>query len=131
MDGVVLKHGLAVAAVAKVGHRQKKKARIIRVMHIVAGKAKAFGNRRVLDRMRELCLVVAAEAEISACREQKFSRLCLIFVRLGMAGHAAAGLDYRMEGLALKFGFVADGAVRELFGICTEGEENGYRYANT
>ena len=129
---MVLKHGLAVAAVAEIGHRQKKKARVIRVMHIVAGKATAFGNRGVLDRMRELFLVVTAEAEISPGSKKEFSRLCLIFVRLGMAGHAAAGLDYRMEGLALKFGFVADGAVRELFGISTEGEkENEYRHANT
>ena len=129
---MVLKHGLAVAAVAEVGHRQKKKAWVVRVMHIVAGKAAAFCNRRVLDRMRKLFLVVAAEAEISAGRKKEFSRLCLILVRLGMAGHAAAGLDDRMESLALKFWLVADGAVRELFGICTEREEeNEYWYANT
>ena len=129
---MVLKHGFAVAAVAEVGHRQKKKARIIRIMHIVAGEAQSFGNRGVLDRMGELCLVVAAEAEISAGRKKEFSRLCLILVRLGMAGHAAAGLDDRMESLALKFWLVADGAVRELFGICTEREEeNEYWYANT
>jgi hypothetical protein len=116
---MVLEHGFAVAAVAEVWHRQKKKARVIRVMHIVAGEAQAFSNRGVLDRMRELCLVVAAEAEISAGRKKEFSLLCLIFVRLGMAGHAAAALDDRVEGLALKFGLVADGAVRVLFGIST------------
>ena len=82
--------------------------------------------------MRELSLVVAAEAEIRAGRKKEFSRLCLIFVRLGMAGYTAAGLDYRMEGLALKFWLVADRAVRVLFGICTEREkENEYRHANT
>lgn len=69
MDRMVLKHGLAVAAEAKVGHRQKKKARVIRVMHIVTGKAPAFGNRRVFDRMRKLCFVVAGEAEIRAGRK--------------------------------------------------------------
>ena len=46
---MVLKHRFAVAAETEIRHRQQKKARVIGVMHIVAGKAPAFGNRGVLD----------------------------------------------------------------------------------
>lgn len=49
MDRVVLEHCLAVAAVAELGHRQEKEARVIGVMHVVARKAAAFGNRWMLD----------------------------------------------------------------------------------
>lgn len=101
-------------------------------MHVVAGEAAAFCNRRVLDRMREFFLVVAGKAEVSAGREKKLPRLRFIFVRLGMAGHAAAGLDDRMEVLALEFELVANSAVRILFGLGTEGKEKQeHRYANT
>jgi hypothetical protein len=120
---MVLEHGFAVTAETEIRHRQKKKARVVGVMHIVARKATAFGNRRVLDRMRELSLVVTGKAEVGAGREKKFPRLCLLFVRLGMAGHAPACLDYRMEGLALEFELMANGTVRELLCIQTLSKE--------
>jgi len=123
MDRMVLEHGFAVTAETEVRNRQKKKARVVGIMHVVARKATAFGNRRVLDRMRELCLVVTGEAEISAGCEKEFSRLCLFFMRLGMAGDATACLDYRMEGLSLEFELMAYGTVRELFGLRTVRKE--------
>ena len=78
--------------------------------------------------MRELSLVVTGKAEVGTGCEKEFSRLCLLFMRLGMAGDTTTCLDYRMEVLSLKFDLVAYGTVRELFGMPNLRERNNNRY---
>jgi hypothetical protein len=67
--------------------------------------------------MREFRLVVTGKAEVGAGSKKEFSRLCLLFMRLGMTGDTTACLDYGVEGLSLKFELMAYGTVRKLFGM--------------